>query len=426
MKRIVALGLSLLTSACGNEPASEPGAPPTFEGTASSGERIDFLDKSAIGHPPADPPPWITNLAVVDLDQDGLLDVVLCDATRNQVTWIRQAPLGTFTESILSALVIGPAHVTPSDVDQDGDIDLLIAEMGQIHPSNAKIGTVSLLEQRESGAFEHHVLVDNVARVTDIQPGDFDSDGDIDLAVGQFGYDQGEIRWMENQGELRFESHQLLSLPGTIHVPVADMDGDGDLDITAVVSQTWEQVYVFENDGEANFTTQLVYGATNEDFGSSGISLADLDQDGDFDILYTNGDAFDYIPSLPRPWHGVQWLENLGGLEFTYHRLAAFDGAYSARAVDADRDGDLDIFVVSLFADWSDPEAPSIAWLENDGQQSFTLRIIDTAPSHLVVLDVGDLDGDGWPDLVTGGMYSHEPFDRLSRVTWWRNVWLER
>ena len=66
-----------------------------------------------------------------------------------------------------------------------------------------------------------------MARVTDIQPGDFDGDGDVDLAVGQFGYDQGEIRWMENQGELRFESHQLLSLPGTIHVPVADMDGDG-------------------------------------------------------------------------------------------------------------------------------------------------------------------------------------------------------
>ena len=427
MKRVIvigAFGLNLLLSACENDPASET---PAFAGTASSGERIDFLDKSTIGDPPADPPPWITNLAIVDLDQNGLLDVVLCDATRNQVSWIRQAPLGTFTESALSVLVIAPAHVTPSDFDQDGDIDLLIAEMGQIQPNNAKIGTVSLLEQRRrDGSFEHHALLDGVARVTDIQPGDFDGDGDIDLAVGQFGYDQGEIRWMENQGALRFESHQLLSLPGTIHVPVADMDGDGDLDISAVVSQTWEQVYVFENDGEANFTTQLVYGATNEDFGSSGIALSDLDQDGDFDVLYTNGDAFDYIPSLPRPWHGVQWLENLGGLEFAYHRLAAFDGAYSARAMDADSDGDLDIFVVSLFADWNDPEAPSIAWLENDGQQNFTLRVIDTAPSHLVALDVGDLDRDGFPDLVTGGMYSHEPFDRISRITLWRNVWPER
>ena len=265
-----------------------------------------------------------------------------------------------------------------------------------------------------------------MARVTDIQPGDFDDDGDIDLAVGQFGYDQGEIRWMENQGGLRFESHQLLSLPGTIHVPVADMDGDGDLDITAVVSQTWKQIYVFENDGRGNFESHIVYGATNEDFGSSGISLTDLDQDGDVDVLYTNGDAFDYIPSLPKPWHGVQWLENRGGLEFVYHRIGDFPGAYSAKAADADNDGDLDVFVVSMFADWSDPEATSIAWLENNGSQAFTLRTIDSTPTRLVVLDAGDLDGDGWMDVVTGGMYSHEPFDRMSRVTWWRNRWSER
>ncbi|HSF14993.1 MAG TPA: VCBS repeat-containing protein [Vicinamibacteria bacterium] len=161
-----------------------------------------------------------------------------------------------------------------------------------------------------------------MARVTDIQPGDLDGDGD--LAVAQFGYDDGEIRWMENLGEWRFSSHQLLNLPGTIHVPVADMDGDGDLDIAAVVSQTWEQIYVFENDGSGTFTAHIVYGATNEDFGSSGISLADLDQDGDQDVLYTNGDAFDYTPSLPRPWHGVQWLENQGGSRSSTTRSVCF------------------------------------------------------------------------------------------------------
>ena len=36
------------------------------------------------------------------------------------------------------------------------------------------------------------------------------------------------------------------------------------------------------------------------------------------DILYTNGDAFDYIPPGPRPWHGVQWLENKGNLKNIY------------------------------------------------------------------------------------------------------------
>ena len=419
-----ALGLMVVLAACGGEPSFEP-SDASPRGTVI-GERIDFLEKTTIGDPPPETPPWIANVAVVDLDQDGLLDVVLCDVTKNQVDWIRQSPAGTFTETPVSSVVLAPAHVTPTDFDLDGDIDLLIAEMGQIRPSNEKIGTVTLLENRGDETFEHHALLDGVARVTDIQPGDFDGDGDVDLAVAQFGYDQGEIRWMENQGGLLFESHQLLSLPGTIHVPVADMDGDGDLDITAVVSQTWEQIYVFENDGRGNFESHIVYGATNEDFGSSGISLADLDQDGDVDVLYTNGDAFDYIPSLPRPWHGVQWLENRGGLEFVYHRLADFPGAFSAIAADADNDGDLDVFVVSMFADWSDPEAAAIAWLENNGNQEFTLRTIDSTPTHLVVIDAGDLDGDGWMDVVTGGMYSHEPFDRMSRVTWWRNRWPER
>ncbi len=423
-KRILtALGLTALVCSCGGEPPPEV---VDETPTTNVGERIDFLEKTTIGDPPPATPPWIANLTFVDLDEDGLLDVVLCDVTKNQVAWIRQSPAGTFTETALSSLVLAPAHVTPSDIDLDGDIDLLIAEMGQIRPSNEKIGTVTLLENRGDETFEHHALVDGVARVTDIQPGDFDGDGDVDLAVGQFGYDQGEIRWMENQGGFVFESHMLLNLPGTIHVPVADMDGDGDLDITALVSQTWEQIYVFENDGKGSFESHIAYGATNEDFGSSGMSLADLDQDGDPDLLYTNGDALDYIPSLPRPWHGVQWLENRGGLDFVYHRLGDFPGAMSADAADADNDGDLDVFVASMFADWSDSEAVSIAWFENDGDQGFTLRTIDTEPTHLVVLDTGDLDGDGWIDVVTGGMYSHEPFDQTSRITWWRNGWSER
>jgi hypothetical protein len=423
---LTALGLVAFLCSCGGEPPPDHDGSDDVAPATRVGERIDFLEKITIGDPPAETPPWIANLAIVDLDQDGLLDVVLCDVTKNEIAWIRQAPASTFTEIALSTLVVAPAHVTPGDVDLDGDLDLLIAEMGQILPSNEKIGTVTLLENQGDETFEHRTLLDGVARVTDIQPGDFDGDGDIDLAVGQFGYDQGEIRWMENRGGGEFESHQLLSLPGTIHVPVDDMDGDGDLDITALVSQTWEQVYVFENDGAGNFESHIAYGSTNEDFGSSGISLSDLDQDGDPDVLYTNGDAFDYVPSLPRPWHGVQWLENEGGLEFTYHRLADFPGAFSADAADADGDGDLDVFVVSMFADWSDPEAAAIGWLENDGRQQFTLRTIDSRPTHQVVLDAGDLDGDGWADVVTGGMYSHEPFDSLSRVTWWRNRWSER
>jgi hypothetical protein len=119
----------------------------------------------------------------------------------------------------------------------------------------------------------------------------------------------------------------------------------------------------------------------------------------------------------------VQWLENRGGLAFDYHRIGDLPGAFSARAGDVDGDLDLDVVAVSMFADWSDPASPSIVWFENDGSERFTRRFIDNAPTHLVVLDSGDLDRDGLVDFVTGGMYSHEPFDRMSRVTWWRNRW---
>ncbi|MBC8379133.1 MAG: VCBS repeat-containing protein [Planctomycetes bacterium] len=390
------------------------------------GEKIEFLQKITIGDPVGDTKPWVTHLDIVDLDGDGLKDVVLCDAKRNEIRWIRQFPAGTYSEKKIGDTVRGPAHVTPSDIDNDGDLDLLVAKMGIIFPENDKIGAVVILENNGKQEFTNHVLVDNVARVCDVEPGDFDGDGDIDLAVAQFGYDDGEIRWMENKGNWEFESHILQSLSGPIHALVSDIDKDGDLDITGLVSQEWEEIYVFENDGHANFKTNLIYGSTNEDFGSSGISLIDLDKDGDEDILYTNGDAFDYIPPQPRPWHGVQWIENKGNLEFVYHRIGDFHGAYFANAVDVDHDNDLDIFVVSNFNTWENPDAQSFVWFENDGQMNFVYRNIASDPSHLLVLDSSDMNGDGWADFVSGGMHAYPPYDRMSRVTLWLNNWADR
>ena len=399
-------------------PPAESTPPPA---EADAGRR--FLEPQAIGSPVGDSQPWITHVSVVDLDQDGRQDVVVCDATANAITWIRQETDGGFVETVLAADILGPAHVTPYDVDLDGDVDVLVAKMGAILPNNDPIGAVILLENDGRQGFTQRVLLQDVARVTDVEPADFDDDGDVDLAVGQFGYDDGEIRWMENLGGWRFESHELLTISGTIHTPVGDLDGDGDLDIAAVVSQEWEEIYVFENDGAAGFARHLIYGATNDDFGSSGISLTDLDLDGDLDVLYTNGDAFDYIPPGPRPWHGVQWLENQGSLRFAYHRIGDFPGAYFANAVDGDGDGDVDVFLVSTFNDWEAPDAASLAWFENDGRMQFVLRTLATAPTHLLTLANADLDGDGWVDLVTGAMHVYPPYDRMSRVTVWRNRW---
>ena len=61
--------------------------------------------------------------------------------------------------------------------------------------------------------------------------------------------------------------------------------------------------------------------------------------------------------------------------------------------------------MVSAYNDWDDPAAQSLVWLENDGRMRFTLHDAANTPTHLITLGVGDLTGDGRPDLVTGGMH---------------------
>jgi hypothetical protein len=402
------------------------GAPTTVAGaieaqrsTARVGGRTDVLTPHPVGLAVGpDDRPLVAQVSVADLDRDGLADVIVCDAAVNRVTWIRQAPAGTFTETPL-ADVPGPAHAQAVDLDGDGDLDVAVASLGVLFPNDAPIGAVIVLENDGRQTFTTHVLIDKVARVSDVRAGDLDRDGDLDLAVAQFGYDHGETRWMENRGGWRFESHLLQSLSGPINAEIADADGDGDLDIVSLVSQEWEEIYVFENDGRGHFTPRRIFGASNEDFGSSWITLADLDKDGDVDVVYSNGDAFDYAPPTGRGWNGLQWLENRGGLTFRYHRIGDFSGASSPQAVDMDGDGDLDVALVSAYNNWNRPDALSLAWFENDGTMTFTLRPVTGTPTHLITLAVGDLDKDGRPDLVTGGMHMSYPFDRMSRVTIW-------
>ena len=356
----------------------------------------------------------------MDLDQDGFADVLACDALRNRVTWIRQSPRDAFTEVAL-ADIPAPAHAQAIDFDGDGDLDVVVAALGVLMPSNNRVGAVVVLENDGRQHFTKHVIADHIARVADVRAGDLDGDGDLDLAVAGFGYDDGETSWLENKGKWTFEQHVLQRLSGPINSIVADINNDGRPDIIALVSQEWEEIWAFLNDGRGHFTSKMIWGSTNADFGSSWISVVDLDQDGDLDILYSNGDAFDYAPPNSRPWQGVQWLENQGRLAFAFHRIADLQGASSPQAVDLDGDGDLDVVVVTANNDWNDPQAPSLVWLENNGRMQFALRAVATSPTHLITLAVGDLDGDGQPDLVAGGMHISRPYDRMGRVTAWWN-----
>jgi len=414
------LSLGAFFSACGGD---EPPKRKLVVKKDSSSQLEDLgrYTPEAIGGPVGNKP-WVAHVKAVDLDRDGLMDVIACESKADTVLWLQQQTDGGFKEIVLAENMRAPVHVEEADMDQDGDWDLLVSCMSIVFPNNDKIGAVIILENLGDQTFKQHVIIENVERVTDIRAADFDRDGQLDLAVGQFGYDQGEVRWMRRTGPWEFESEIVLNLSGTIHVCVADFNGDDWPDFAALVSQQWEEIYLFENDTKGSFKkSRVLWGSTNEDYATSGMSVADLNQDGKPDILFTNGDGFGPTPLPgPRPWHGVQWLENKGNGFFSFQRIGDLGGAYSPIVFDMDDDGDRDIVALSSFNNWSNPKSESLVWFENDGRQQFSKHILSYTPTHLLTVDAADFDHSGKMTLVTGGFHAYPPYDRMSRILLWR------
>src|SRR5437870_4621775 len=178
--------------------------------------------------------------------------------------------------------------------------------------------------------------------------------GKRDLVVAEFGWhDAGSILLLENQTtdwqQPKFTPRVLDGRHGSTHVPVADLNGDGKPDFVALISQEHETVVAFINEGNGKFRKQVLYEAGDPSYGSSGIELVDLDGDGKLDVLYTNGDTLD-DPHLFKPYHGVQWLQNKGNLQFEHRPLTPMYGVHRAVAADLSASGRLpkDIVAVSF------------------------------------------------------------------------------
>ncbi len=375
------------------------GNPPSREGTGSA--------------------PIIGNVSVVDLNADGIRDVLVCDTGANAVTWVTATARG-WTEVKL-ADVPTPVRAAIADVNRDGRPDVVVASLGDIKPTEAAVGSVSVLSLRPDGRFEPRTVLASAPRMADAQPADLDGDGDVDIAVAMFGMlKTGGAGVLEQSADGGFALRTLLQTNGVSHVPIGDVNADRAPDIVALVSQEHERVVALVNRGGLAFEPITIYQGPHPLFGLAWLELADLDRDGDLDAVLANGDALDKDPH-PKPYHGLQWLENRGDLRFEYHDIARYYGAYSAAVADLDGDGDLDIVSTSMMNVWDDPNCQSVIWLENDGKQAFALRPISASPAYQVTASVGDLDRDGRPDIVTAGMYVMAPYHRVGRITAWVN-----
>ena len=373
----------------------------------------------------------ITNVQIVDVDGDGKNEILVCNASQNTViaySYQGKKPFESklneestpeeilaesqkmaesqgfeyqWQETLIGDLVVAPAHATVVDINDDGQRDVVVSVLGNIMPSDELIGEVVLFLKTDEG-YERHTLLTDVRRVADVQPGDFDGDGDVDLAVAVFGYARGGVRLLENLGDLQFKDSSLLDRPGVIHVPVHDYDQDGDLDIGAIVTQDEEEVWALENDGEGNFSQRILYETDNYDVGGGGLIATDLDQDGDMDFLMSQGDNLEFGHGWPMPYHGCVWLRNKGDWTFEAELIGQLGGTYASAPSDVDNDGDLDVVLISMSNDYANPQNPSVVWVENENAQFKKQHLIARQPVELITVDCGDVDGDGIDDIVAG------------------------
>jgi hypothetical protein len=351
--------------------------------------------------------PAISNVRLLDVDGDGRLELLATDMRFGMVMFGRPYEPGTTLDVI--AQLSNPAHISMVDFDRDGLKDFFVADLGDFLPSDHTRGSLVLLRGSRDGKYQQLEL-SRWPRVADVETADFNGDGTEDIAVAAFGWRKvGNLSVLENHttdySRPSFAPRVIDARPGAIHAIPTDLNKDGKPDLVVLFAQQFESVVAFINNGtaEVSFTPTVLYTAPHPNWGSSGIQLADLDLDGDQDVILTHGDTLD--DSIIKPYHGIQWLENKGHLTFVEHTLASLPGASRAQAVDLDGDGDLDVVACAFIATKSDVDEnmlPSIVWLEQTDGGVFVKHTLEMGNPHHATLDVGDFDRDGDVDMVIG------------------------
>ncbi len=243
-----------------------------------------------------------------DGDNDPDLAVAVFGYARGEVLWLENRGELRFRDHFLLSRP-GGIHIPVHDFDNDGDLDIITI----ITQEEEEVWG---FENDGRGHFRKRLL--HFTHNFDIGGAglvacDLDQDGDVDLLLPQgdnlelsHGWPQPYhgCKWLENQGGWKFQLHHIAAFGGTYAANYGDVDADGDYDVVLVSmindfsDPTHPSVVWLENNGRQNFTTWTVDTSPPE---LICVALGDLDGDGRDDIVAGGMDMpFSGVPGTRR------------------------------------------------------------------------------------------------------------------------------
>ena len=289
----------------------------------------------------------------------------------------------------------------------------IVTLIGYMHPSEARRG--SLLPLGNDGESS---LIEELSRPVQSSFGDLTGNGLLDIAVCTFGNQTGYFSWFEQTADSEYVEHQLLARPGAIKSHMHDFNKDGKLDIVVLMAQGDEEIILFQNRGDGTFDP-LSLARFPAVYGSNDLELADFNQDGFTDLVYSNGDNADHS-IVPKPYHGIRIFLNDQTNSFSEQFFYPMDGASGITVADFDEDGDPDIAGIAYFANFGRQDPEGFVILENKGKLEFQPKTVpQTREGHWLLIDKGDIDEDGDIDILLGSnIFSVAPVPDSIKQIW--------